>query len=469
MSAFEKFKKLIGRPDVTIALPGDPFIVIDRRAAIERLELDEKGNANGLANYPPEDSEALDDVEAEIVAEVSEYASRAQIDASANFRVYGERISELALLRELSTLTGASEQAIGDYRATVIKRKGELALAKDAIKESYRELDEFKAEHGLKRPAHRGLQPIYGYSLVGLAWFIESAANTAFLRVNDDAGLIGGFVAAAIVAAFNLVSSAFVGRKIWPYLFFKKGWPRVFAYAMTFFWLIVLVAWNLLAGHFRDAKSAGLPEPESAALTLFADNLFLFDSIYSYGLLGAGLLFAVGAAIAGFKMDDPYPGYGEIYRRHEDRCDDYAEQIDDAMEDLRDIRTEAIEEAEALRDELNSQFRERGNIIASREHLRTRYRDHQAYLEDQANALLSHYRGVNIRARSTGVPKGFKRKWQLARTELPVLPDEPMIDDEVVRVQEALKASITTISEAYNSAIESFEHLDTIKENLKNG
>ena len=70
MSAFEKFKKLVGRPDVTIALPSDPFIVIDREAAIERLKLDERGKANGEAQYPPEDSEGLDDIESEIFVTV---------------------------------------------------------------------------------------------------------------------------------------------------------------------------------------------------------------------------------------------------------------------------------------------------------------------------------------------------------------------------------------------------------------
>ena len=92
MSAFEKFKNFVGRRDTTIALPTSPFIVIDREAAIERLKLDGKGQANGEAQYPSEASQSLDDVEAEIVAEISEYAQRAQIDASANFRVYGERI-----------------------------------------------------------------------------------------------------------------------------------------------------------------------------------------------------------------------------------------------------------------------------------------------------------------------------------------------------------------------------------------
>lgn len=466
MSAFNKFKNLIGRRDTTIALPSSPFIVIDRDAAVDRLKLDHKGQSNGLAQYPPENSEGLDDVEAEIVAEISDYAARAQIDASANYRVYGERISELALLRELSSITGASERATGDYRATVIKRKGELALLKDAIRESYQELDNFKADHGLKRPAHRGILQIYAYSSIAIAWFVESAANTAFLRVNDDAGLVGGFVAAAVVAAVNVFISAFVGRKVLPYLFFKYQPQRIYAHVAAAVWIILLGAWNLLAGHFRDAKAAALSNPENAALALFQNNLFQFDSIYSYGLLAAGILFAIGAAIAGYKMDDPYPSYGEIYRRHEDRCYDYAERIEASIEDLQDIRDEAIERAQELREELGDQFRERGNIISSRESLRVRYRDHQDYLEDQANALLSHYRGVNIRARSEAVPKHFRSKWALRRTELPHVTDEPIVDVEVLRAQEALQHSITQISKAHNEAIENFEHLDEIKGSL---
>ncbi|MFM6829086.1 MAG: hypothetical protein ACKOVA_01935 [Novosphingobium sp.] len=468
MSAFSKFKNLMTRRDATIALPSDPFIVIDRQAAIRRLNLDNKGLANGQASYPPEDSEGLDDVESEIVAEISDYAARAQIDASANYRVYGERISELALLRELSTLTGASEQAAGDYRATVIKRQGPLTLAKDAIKESYRELDDFKAAHGIRRPAHRSLLPIYAYSTIGIAWFVEAAANTAFLRVNDDAGLIGGFVAAGVVAAVNVFISAFVGRKVLSYLFYQRQPQRIYAHVGVGLWLILLLAWNLLAGHFRDAKAAGLANPENAALGLFSEHLMKFDSIYSYGLLAAGVLFAIGAAIAGYKMDDPYPGYGEIYRRHEDRCEAYADEIEAAIEDLQAIRDEAIDKAQELRDELGDQFKERGQIIASRESLRTRYRDHQDYLEAQANALLSYYRGVNTKARDGGAPRHFKSRWILKRTELPLLADEPIVDAEVLRAQEALQQSILTISTAYNEAIESFEHLNKIKGSLIN-
>lgn len=470
MPAFDSLKKFFNYNDVTVALPSDPFIVIDRERAIARLRLQERAEENGSNNFPPPDSNSLDDVEQEIVAEMGEHASRAQIDAAANHRVYGERLSELALLRELSTITGASAQALGDYQATVINRKGQLSLAKDAIRESYQDLAEFKRENGLRRPAHKGIHPAYAWSTIGVSWFIESAFNTAFLRVNDDYGIIGGFIAAAVIAAVNVGLSAAVGRFWWPYLFHKRIFRRVAALMGTTVWLVGLFVWNLLAGHFRDAKAAGIPSPEAASLVLFQESPFQFDSIYSYGLLAAGIVFALIAARAAYKMDDPYPGYGAIYRRHEERCEEYAEEIEDSLEELTETRDSAIGAASATRDELRRQFGERGQIIAARDMQRGRYREHQDYLENVGNFLLSTYRAANIRARTDGkTPQSFKERWVLKRSDLPGDVDEPTIDAEVHRAQVILEESIQTIAAKYQSAIDSFEHLDKIKESLGNG
>src|SRR3546814_12323768 len=104
---------------------------------------------------------------------------------------------------------------------------------------------------------------------------------------------------------------------------------------------MILAAWNLLAGHFRDAKAAGLPSPESAALVLLQQSPVQFDSIYSYGLLIAGIVFALVAARAAYKMDDPYPRYGAIYTRHEVRCAEYAEEIEESLGEIADTRADA--------------------------------------------------------------------------------------------------------------------------------
>jgi hypothetical protein len=469
VSAFDTLKRFLRPNDATVALPADPFIAIDRQRAIANLRLDERGKSNGALNFPAADSEHFDDVELEIVAEMAEHARRAQLDASVNHRVYGERLSELALLRELSTITAESQRAFGDYRATIINRRGRLAVAKDAIRESYQELDAFKQEHRLRRPAHEGLLPLYAWSMFALAWFFESALNTLFLRINDPYGLLGGFVAAAVIAAVNIGTSALVGRFAWPYLRHKDVSKRRIAQIVCLVWVAFLLMWSLLAAHFRDAKAGGYPSPEKASLALFVSGPLQLDSIYSYGLLIAGIAFAGLAAFAAFKMDDPYPGYGAINHRHVERCNAYSDEIELTLEELEETRDHAIDSADAIREELQLQFRERGQIVASRDSHRNRYREHQEYLETIGNALLSHYRSANMRARTDGrTPLSFRKQWHSSRNELPRDLEEPGIEAEVARAEEELKRSIETINAAYLEAIESFDHLDEIKRSLEN-
>jgi hypothetical protein len=467
MATFERLREFFNPQDITLALPSDPFLAIDREKAARKLHLKERGELNGQRNHPPADSTDFDEVEREIIAEISEHLHRAQIDAANNHRVYGERLSELALLRELSAITGASAQALGDYQATIINREGRLALAKTAIRESFKDLANFKREHKLERPAHPGIEPIYAWATFGLAWLVESLFNTAFLRVNDDYGLLGGFVASTVVAGVNIAVSGFVGRKAWPYLFHRRMHWKVIGGVATTTWLVAAVTWNLLAGHFRDAKAAGVSNPEAASLSLLVNTPFTFDSIYSYGLLAIGIVFALVAAGTAFQMKDPYPGYGDIYRRHEDRCKDYADEIELTLIELSDTRDEAIAEAEATRDELRKQFQERGRIIEARDAHRNRYREHQEYLQTIADALLGEYRAINVNSRQDELrPAHFATPWRLKRSELPVNPDEPTVDAEVTRAQQSLESSMQTVAREYTVAIRRFEHLDRIKESL---
>jgi hypothetical protein len=468
MSAFSALRRLLRPNDVTVALPADPFIAIDRQKAIESLRLDERAKRNGSLNFPPPDAAQFDDVELEIIAEMAEHARRAQMNASENDRTYAERLSELALLRELSTISAASQTALGDYRTTIINRRNRLTLARDAIRESYRELAVFKLEHALTRPAHTGLHPLYAWSAFIISWFFESALNTLFLRVNDPYGVLGGFIAAAVISAVNIGLSALVGHTVWRYLRYRKTIQRRAAQFAFFLWLTVTIAWNFLAAHFRDAKASGQPNPEAVALGLFVNSPFQLETIYSYGLLIAGIAFACIAAYTAFRMDDPYPGYGSINQRHLERTEAYSDEIELALQELKATRDEAIDSASSVRDELQLQFRERGQIIAAREAHRNRYVEHQDYLETVGNALLSYYRSANVRTRSDRqTPATFGKPWYLSKNKLPN-DTELSIDAEVARAEQHLRESIETINGTYLEAIGSFDHLDTIKRSFEN-
>jgi hypothetical protein len=469
MNPLDALREFLKPRDITVALPDSPFVAIDADKEADKLKLDKRADERGKSNLPPSDTTELDSVESEIVGEIAEQLNRAQIDGENHIKVYGQRLAELSLLRELSFVTGASETALGDYQTAIKVRRNRLANARDAIRESYEELQAFKTDHHLRRPAHDISSPVYTWSVIIISWILESLGNTAFLRVNDAFGLVGGFVAATVVAGVNVGTSAFIGRKVWPYLFHRDGWRKLLAWAGCGGWLILLVGWNLLAAHFRDAKAMGIENPESQALALFAAHPLTLASIYSYGLLLLGFIFGAASAAAGFKMDDPYPGYGPIYRRHEARCDDYADEIEDAFEELQEIRDSHIALLESVRDQLRIQFAERGQITEARKALVSRFDAHQDYLETVGRRLLDRYRDGNRAVRSTPAPAHFEDPFRLGRASLPSFTDPPSIETEVERAQASLAQSIQTISHAYNEALQSFESLDHIKASLTNG
>lgn len=463
MGAFSKLTQFFTRPERMFAPMDDPFIQLDRAKAASELKLRERGEEHGQQNLPPSTIEDLDNVEAEVAVFVSELYSRAQIDASNSLRTYDGRLSDLTLLTKLSSVSNATSTAIGDFKKEVANRLNRLSNSRDAIASSYQELRQFRADHGLQRPAHSVPPSISTYGTIALAWLAETVLNAFLLRLNDSMGYLGGIVAAATVGAINVLLAAFVGRNVWPHVYSRKLTPRLLAWAGGLTWIAFAVLWNLGAAHYRDAKSMGLPNPEQRALDMFGLGL---SSIYSWGLLLAGLVFAASAAMAAFKADDPLPGYGPVNRRHISRCEDYAEEVERATDEISKIRDEAIAAATEVRDELARQFAERIQILTARAALCKRFEEHGAHLEQVANALLQDYRTSNLSKRSSAPPASFNRRWKLPRSVPSPAPTAAISEAEIRDAEASLERAIFEVTKGFDVAILQFEPLDRLKERL---
>jgi hypothetical protein len=444
----------------------DPFVQLDRSAISEKLKLRERGQEQGLAGLPPSDMSSLDGVEADIAVEISEHYSRAQIEAANSLRTYDGRLGDLVLLSKLSSIGAEAQRAVGDFRTEVVNCNNRLANSRTAIVDSYRELATFRAENDLTRPAHEVPPSVSTLGYIILAWFLETAMNAFLLRLNDDMGYLGGVIAAATVGAINVLASAFVGRMVWPYKNVRDRQKRALTWLIIALWVCFVLVWNLMAAHFRDAKSAGAEHPEQVALTLLGSGL---DSIYSWGLLIAGIIFAVTAARAGYRMDDPYPSYGQISRRHDARCEDYASEVERATQGLQEIRDEGIDEAMAVRERLEQQMAERNQIIAARKAFAQRFAEYGDQLEQLANALLQDYRAANMKARSDPPPAHFKTTWVLPRQPLSLAapPEVPL--GAVEQAEAALERAVAEITAAFEVAIGQFEPLDNLRRRLADG
>lgn len=444
----------------------DVFIQLDRGDAANKLRLTERGVEQGQLELPPSNLRTLDNVEAEVAAFMADHHSRAQIDAANTVRAYDDALNGLTLLSRLSSIRTQSRRAITDFKTEVANRRNRLSNSRDAIEASYGELRAFCRVNGLDRPAHTVPPKLSTIGTIALSLLGETAANAFLLRLNDSMGYLGGIVAAATVGAVNVLLAAFVGRQLWPRTNLRDQTARTLAYVGVGIWVALMLAWNLLAAHYRDAKSLGIAVPEQAALGMMRSGL---DSIYSYGLLAAGIVFAVLAALAGYRMDDPYPGYGERARRHEERCEDYADEVQQASDELLEIRDAAIQEASQIREELEAQLAERAQILSVRDTFCRRYNEHSAQLEQTGNALLQVYRAANLGARTTPAPPHFEERWTLPHNALPTAPASSVGEGDLHAAESALNEAVTQISEACDVAIASFEPLDILKRSLADG
>lgn len=466
MGAWTAVKQLFERREPVFAPIDDAFIQLDRDEAARKLQLAERGAEQGQSELPPSTLRTLDNVEAEVAAFMADHLSRAQIDAANTVRTYDDALNGLALLSRLSSIKTQSRLAITDFKAEVANRRNRLSNSRDAIEASYGELRAFCRANGLDRPAHTVPPILSTVGTIVLSWLGETAANAFLLRLNDSMGYLGGIAAAATVGAVNVLLAAFVGRQVWPRTNLRAPTARALAFAGVGGWVVLMLVWNLLAAHYRDAKSLGVADPEQAALGMMGSGL---DSIYSYGLLVAGIVFAILAARAGYRMDDPYPGYGERARRHEERCEDYADEVQQASDELLGIRDEAIEEASGVREELEAQLSERAQILSARDSFCRRYDEHATQLEQTGNALLQIYRAANVGARSTPAPPHFDERWTLPHGALPRPPVSSVGEGEVRAAEAALTEAVAQISDACDAAIASFEPLDRLKRSLADG
>lgn len=466
MGAWSRIREFFDRSESIHAPMDDPFIQLDRDAAAEALRLRERGAEQGLLDLPATSTSTPDVAEAEVEAFILDHFRRAQIDASNSIRSYDSRLTGLSLIANLGSIRTQAKVALGDFKAEVVNRGSRLANSRDAIVESYAELRQFKQEHGLRRPAHEAPPSSATVGTILVCWLLETIANSMFLRLGDSMGWLGGVIAAAVVGAINVGFAAFVGRLVWPMTNHRSAAARLVGWTAIAAWIAATLIWNLLAGHYRDAKSLGLPSPETAALGMLGSSL---DSIYSYGLLIAGLVFAIGAAISGYKMDDPYPGYGPVARRHTKRCEDYVTDVEEATAELIAIRNYALEEATEVRLELGRQHRERQQILTYREAFRRRFEEHAVYLETTGNVLLQEYRTANRAARSTEPPERFDVAWKMPRAPLPPPPGEDVSPSAIDAAEKDLEQAINEISKAFDEAVDSFEPLDELKRRIADG
>lgn len=463
MTAFGALEKLFTKNVDGFAPTNDKFVRPHREETAKSLRLRERGAEQGELNLPPSDAKEFDVVEREIIGTVREHLNEAHIDAGNNVRSYESRLADLGLLYGLSAIRGEVVKTLGDIDLHVREWRDRLATQEEEIRQANEELREFQRKHELRRPFHIVESAWTHFALILLAFLLETAGNTIFLSENNDMGIAGGIVSAALVSFLNVGMATAAGVFIFRRLNYQSKGKKIFAGILILGWMAITLIWNLLAGHFRDSQSAGSDNPQLEALQLFAQSPFGFESFYSWAMLLIGLLAAAFSAWKGYGMDDPYPGYGPLGRRFKAREELYADMVAEARERLAAERDEAIASARRIQEELGVQMRTRGRVLAAYDQLIHRYAQHHAQLEDLTNYLLKVYQDANRRSRSEPAPGYFDQPFKLDCPELARLNAPPLDQSQVDAADAELRKAIEQVAGKFESGINSFTAVHDLK------
>lgn len=261
--------------------------------------------------------------------------------------------------------------------------------------------------------------------LVQFIWIIviiivESALNSHFFAPASGHGVLGGFATASFISIVN------VGFAFWAGVLglrYAKNHCNPAANLGGLFWflLCILVCAMMISlatfyrGHIETFRSDDLDSVKIAELAsamavkslLTVDVSGLFSSVDSVILFFAGMLCAMAGVWKGYEYDDPYPGFGAMWRQKEDavlRYQDEQQQHNTRINLWRQNQGGNIKQAEStLLHAFNKMKTELDGMNKKCNEL-AQIPDDTATL---ASALLQSYRTRNTEIRATDPPPYF--------------------------------------------------------------
>jgi hypothetical protein len=407
------------------------FPPFDVEQVAAELTIDERATKHGADGKPREDAETPDSNELEIAEEIERRARKAGEEYRAALELYDSRIRDAIISSELRVeVESAGESAVSDFSIRAVNDANHLQALEDEAKGRDAEYLAFRRKHRLERLPKIVSKPerLLLAIVIGIFVVLESVLNGLFFAEGSEAGLVGGFVQAAVLSLLNIGAAilfAVYGLRLLIYRNLAVKAVGVAALLLYVGWLLGL---NLAIAHFRDNYIASAGDVSATLLwaNLSRAPLVLSDAqSWLLALLGVG--FSVSALISASNLDDRYLFYGDIGRAREDAFRRFNNEKTLALEGFMRRRDEAVEQMTQVIGALRRQEYDKRLAIEGRNRL---HRDFCAYLEHLAAAhqrLVAKYREANEEARSSGVPKYFreapKRPVSLEAPPLTTVPD----------------------------------------------
>lgn len=319
--------------------------------------------------------------------------------------------------------------------------------------EAYSHLRIFQEDHGLTQPAERRKKPIEAVAQISITLVFETFMNAWFYSagVGLVAGAVVAFIFSLVVALLGFVTG-YAGR----YINAKGALRRAAGWLVFVGGTAVAVYLSSVTATYRslvEFMRLELLRNPDANVDLYTQSARLFATALDDGRqifwlhipfheLNSTLLFALAliaflnATIAGYRFEDPVPGYSKASERH-----DQAEAARQAAENKlrRDLRAAAERmkaERKRLVDEVNGAGKVHGDVAIKFERCTHKLAELAEKVGNEYKHCVSEFRAENTRIRPIPPPAYYADPIDEAGLET-----NPLVFDHIRTSLDALEYS----------------------------
>jgi hypothetical protein len=451
-----------------------PLYRIDIEQVAKELDLENEARKLAASRLPPPDQTNLSGPETKVVQRVEK--ARHDFVDWATHQV--SSLNEGLARRDVTVLVNealAADRAFERKAASVLSRhESLLGELEEHATVRHRELEDFRARNRLTRPPTypEGSATFARYAVLLALIVFEGAANAYFFSQGLESGLIGGFLAAGLFAAVNLVTAFVLGKFAVPLVFHNNPAIKGLGVAAVALAVVCMLAVGLTIGHFRDALIADSPEPARAAWMALKSSPFALRDVMSWLLFAVSVLFAVFALFDGISSDDVYPGYGRVARRARQTRDDYLDELHGIRNELESIKEDELASLEQALQKARALVTETGGVLREKNWVRTRMEAALLDAESCLDALLKLFRDTNrIHRGMLAAPRHFDTRPELRQLALPDLgtvEDRARLAEQEQLVARFLAGVDTVRANIEASFIANTERLKPVDRSLRN-
>ena len=306
------------REPVMPSMQAFPPLEVDQLT--RELDLVAKAEAAGKRERPASDETAPDSTELDILADIERRARKGAEDYRSQLTLYEGRIRRALISGDQRVMIEAAGQnALADYLALTTDDLNHLHNDREELEGRARELRDFQVANGLRRlprvieSRERTTRIIF----LAIVVILESILNGLFFAKGSEGGLIGGVSQALVLSLLNVGGAVLYALLGMPLLRHTGIGQRLVGLLATLAYIAWALLLNLVIAHFRDlfVVNEGQVAMDVLAARLWTAPLHLMEAqSWLLGILGVAA--SIVSLIDAAGLRDPYPGYGDLGRRH---------------------------------------------------------------------------------------------------------------------------------------------------------